>query len=181
MPVPDSEMVAGEPVALLATDTLPVSEPAAVGENTTLKVKVWPAESVTGVPAPTRLNPAPVSEMLEIVTLEFPLLVTVTVCVADDPVFTLPNARLVVLNASVWVAVTPVPLNAIVAGEFGALLTMETAPVTEPADAGENTILKVVDWLGLNEIGNASVLVLKPLPVTLTCEMLKVPVPLFVS
>jgi len=138
-------MVAGEPAALLATVTVPLSEPAAVGENTTLKVRFCPAVSVTGVPAPLRMKPDPVSVMLEMVTLEFPVLVTVTVRVKDEPAFTLPNARLVVLNESVWVAATPVPLRAMAAGELGALLTTDTEPLTVPAEAGEKTILKLVD------------------------------------
>ena len=145
MPVPERAMVVGEPVALLATVTVPLSEPAAVGENTTLKVSFCPAVTVTGVPAPLRVKPEPVSVMLEMLTLEFPVLVTITVCVADDPAFTLPNATLVVLNVSVWEAATPVPLSATLAGELGALLTTDREPLTVPADAGENTILKLVD------------------------------------
>ena len=138
-------MVAGEPVALLVTLTLPLSVPAAVGENTTPKVRFCPAVSVTGVPAPLREKPLPVSVMLEMVMLEFPVLVTVTFCVEDDPAFTLPKARLVELNDSVCDAVTPVPLNAIVAGEFGALLMIDTLPLAEPAEAGEKLMLKLVD------------------------------------
>ena len=138
-------MVLGEPLALLVTVTVPVSEPAAVGENRTLKVRFCPAVRVTGVPAPLRVKPAPASVMLDMVTLEFPVLVTVTLSVEEDPAFTFPNARLLVLNESVCEAATPVPLNAMVAGELGALLTIDTEPLAEPADVGENTILKLVD------------------------------------
>jgi len=119
--------------------------------------------------------------MLEIVTLEFPVLVTVTVFVEDKPAFTLPKARLVALNERVCEAATPVPVNAIAVGEFGALLTIDTDPVTLPAEAGLKTILKFVDWLAPNEIGKANVLVLKPLPAALICEIVSVPVPLLVS
>lgn len=97
------------------------------------------------MPAPLSEKPVPVSEILEIVTLALPVFVIVTVCVELEPAFTFPNARLVVLNDSVWVAATPVPLNGIVAGEFGALLTMEMDPLTAPAEAGEKTTLKLVD------------------------------------
>ena len=130
---------------MLATDTLPLSVPAAVGEKTTAKLRCCPAESVTGVPAPLKANPAPLSVIVEIVTLALPVFVTVTDCVDEDPSFTLPKARLVLLNERVCDAATPMPLNATVAGEFGALLTMETAPLTVPADAGEKTTLKLVD------------------------------------
>lgn len=125
--------------------TLPLSAPAAVGENTTPNVRLCPAVSVTGVPAPLRVKPVPVSVMLEIVTLEFPVFVTVTFCVEEEPAFTFPNVRLVELNDRVWEAATPVPLKAIVAGELGALLTIDTVPLAVPAEAGEKLILKLVD------------------------------------
>ena len=168
-------------MALLATVTLPLSVPPAVGENTTANVRCCPAESVTGVPAPLNANPAPLSVIPEIVTLALPVFVTVTVCVEADPAFTLPKARLVLLKESVCEAATPIPPNPIVAGEFGALLTIETAPLTVPADAGENTMLKLVDWLAAREMGSDKALVLKPLPLALTCEIVNGPVPLFVS
>lgn len=180
-PVPERAIVAGEPVALLVTVTVPLSAPPVVGKNTTLKLTFCPALNVTGALAPLRLKAAPVSVILEMVTLEFPVLVTVTFFVKDEPVFTLPNARLVALNERVCDALTPMPLNAIVAGEFGALLTIETAPLTVPVEAGENAMLKLVDWPAFKEIGKASELVLKPLPVTLTWVIDSVPVPLFVS
>ena len=180
-PVPDREIVAGEPLALLVTVIVPLLEPAAVGAYTTLKARLCPAVSVTGALAPLSVKVDPVSAMLEIVTLAFPVLVTVTVCVEDDPAFTFPKDRLFELNESVCDAATPVPLNGIEAGEFGALLTIDRAPVTPPVEAGEKTTLKVVDWLAASEIGNDSVLVPKPLPLTPTWLMVSVPVPLFTS
>src|SRR5215469_1758290 len=153
-------MVVGEPVALLTTEIRAELEPAAVGEKPTLNVRLCPAESVTGVPTPVRINPAPVSAMLEMVTLEFPVFVTVIVCVADDPVFTFPNARLVVLNESSCDEATPEPLKPITARLFVALLTIEMLPLTEPADAGANCTLNVADWLGLSERGRLNALVL---------------------
>src|SRR5438034_4334333 len=45
-PLPLSEIVAGELPALLATETLPLTLPAAVGANTTFKVAVWPGARV---------------------------------------------------------------------------------------------------------------------------------------
>ena len=159
-PVPDRVIVAGEPVALLVTVTVPVAFPAAIGLKTTLKVRLCFGVRLTGVPAPLRLNPAPAAAMLEIVTLAFPVLVTVTDCVADAPVLTLPKLRLFELNESAWVDATPEPLKPITAGLFGALLTIETLPLAEPADAGANSTLNVPDWLGLSDKGRVSALVL---------------------
>ncbi len=135
-PVPDRAIALGEPVALLVTVTVAVALPAAVGLKITPKVSCCPAVNVTGVPAPVRLNPVPLSAICEIVTLEFPEFVTVTFCVDDEPVFTLPNARLELLNDSVLVAATAVPLKARAVGELGALLTMLTVPLAVPAGYG---------------------------------------------
>ena len=54
-PVPDSDMLAGEPVALLVTVTVPGALPAVIGLKMMLKASVCPADSPTGVPAPVRL------------------------------------------------------------------------------------------------------------------------------
>jgi len=137
-PVPESAIVMGEPVAVLVNVTVPASLPAALGLKITLRVILCPAASVTGVFAPVSVNPAPLSLIWEIVTLALPELVTETLCVDDDPVFTFPKPRLVALNVSTCVAATPVPLRATTAGEFGALLTMLTLPLAVPADAGAN-------------------------------------------
>jgi hypothetical protein len=98
--------------------------------------------------------------MPEITILAFPLLVAVTDCVADAPVLTLPKLRLLVLNESVSVDATPEPLKPMTAGLFGAFVTIDTAPLAEPADAGANFTLNVVDWLGLSDRGRVSALVL---------------------
>ena len=63
-------------------------------------------------------------------TLELPVLVRVTVCMALLPTATFPKLRLVGLAVSCDVAATPVPLMAIVVGEVGALLTKDTPPLT---------------------------------------------------
>ena len=85
-----SVIAAGDPVALLVTVTVPLSLPAAVGLKITLNEKVWFGVSVTGVPAPLRLKPAPLSVMPEICTFAFPVFLTVTVCVEEEPSFTFP-------------------------------------------------------------------------------------------
>jgi hypothetical protein len=115
------------------------------------------------------------------VTFAFPLLVTVTFSDDEDPVFTFPKLKDVVLKESSSVAATPVPLRVIILGEVGALLTIDTLPLAAPEEVGANWRLIVADWPALRESGTDSPLVLNPLPVTLTCEIVNVPVPLFVS
>src|SRR2546427_9648004 len=82
---------------------------------------------------PLALKPAPVTVTPEMVTLEFPLLVSVTGNPLLPPTFTLPKLRLVGLAPSRNVAATPVPLSGIVRGEPGASLTKEIEPLTLPA------------------------------------------------
>jgi hypothetical protein len=69
--------------------------------------------------------------------------VIVSVCVAEDPVFTLPNAKLVALKDNVCITATPVPVSATVDGEAGALLVILTEPAKLPAVVGANTALNV--------------------------------------
>jgi hypothetical protein len=85
------------------------------------------------------------------------------------------------LNDNVSDCATPVPLRAIVAGEFGALLTTVTLPLAAPADAGENCTLKLPDCPAPREIGRLSALVLKPLPLAVTPVIVSVAVPLLVN
>lgn len=51
-PVPDSGIAAGEPVALLTTEMLPLTLPAVAGLNCTTRVMVWAGASVTGALPP---------------------------------------------------------------------------------------------------------------------------------
>jgi hypothetical protein len=166
---------------LLVTVTDPLSFPAAVGLKMTLNVRLCVAVSVTGVPAPLKLNPVPLAVIAEMVTSEFPVLVTVTVLVEDDPVFTVPKPRLVLLNEIVCVELSPLPLNPIVAGLPGALLTTEMLPVADPAAVGANCVLKVDDCPGFRESGSAIVPRLNPAPVTLTWLMVRAAVPVLLS
>ena len=76
IPVPDRLIVAGEFVALLAMPTLPLLAPPDVGANVTVRVADCPGVSILPLTIPFALNPAPVTVMPEIVTLEFPLFVT---------------------------------------------------------------------------------------------------------
>ena len=136
-PLPDSEIVDGDPVALLVTVTLPEALPAADGSKITLNVRLCVGESVTGTAAPVKENPVPLSAICEIFTLALPVFVTVTLFVEEVPVVKVPKLRLVALIDSVSVAATPVPLSKMDTGEFGAVLTMLSVPVAVPAAVGK--------------------------------------------
>jgi hypothetical protein len=99
-PDPESEMIAGELVALLATVTLPVAPTAAAGVNVTLSVAVCPGVSICPVETPPAVNPAPEMLIFETITIEFPALVNVTPKTLLLPVLTLAKFRLAVLALS---------------------------------------------------------------------------------
>src|SRR5580700_8344093 len=76
-PAPETGKFSGELTASLTMATLPLTVPLAWGANTTLKLVLWPAASVTGSDNPLKVNPAPVTVACEIVVLEVPTLVRV--------------------------------------------------------------------------------------------------------
>jgi hypothetical protein len=123
----------------------------------------------------------PAAVIPEIARFELPVFVTVNPCAAELPSVTLPKLRLPGFTLIVYDAATPVALSATVAGELGALLIIETAPRTLPVDCGVYCTLKFPLWPGVNVIGSAKPLKLKPAPVTVACETVKFAVPLFLS
>ena len=91
--MPVSATVSGEFVALLVTVRLPAKVPAEVGVQVIPSEVDWPAASVTGSDMESALNGEPLAEIWEIVTVEFPVLVTVTACEAEAPVARLPKLK----------------------------------------------------------------------------------------
>src|SRR3989449_6837764 len=92
---------------------------------------------------PLALKPAPVTVTPEMVTLEFPLLVSVTGNPLLPPTFTLPKLRLVGLAPSKNVAATPVPLKARDRRRTRVNSTHGYKPVTLPAVEDMNAALNV--------------------------------------
>lgn len=76
---------------------------------------------------------------------------------------------------------TPVPLNAIVAGEFVAVLTTLRLPAALPAVAGAKPTVSVKLCPAARVTAPVKPLTLNPAPLTAACEMVTLPVPLFVS
>jgi len=77
-PAPDKGMVSVELEAFEVMVTLPLALAADAGVNMTVKLALCPAVSVSGAVIPLKLNPVPVIAACEIVTLEPPVLVTVS-------------------------------------------------------------------------------------------------------
>jgi hypothetical protein len=61
VPVPVNGIVSVGFDAFEVMVTLPLTAPAAVGVNNTLKLALWPAVSVTGAVMPVALNPDPLT------------------------------------------------------------------------------------------------------------------------
>jgi len=168
----------GELVALLTSETLPVAVPAVVDAKTTLKLAVRPAAKVSGAVRPLALKPLPETWICEMLTLELPELVRVTVCgVLLLPTVTFPKLRLLGLAVRSKVEVTPVPLNAMVEWELEASLTSERLPVTLPALAGAKATLKLVLCPALRVSGTVRPVMLKPFPEGVAWEMVTLAVP----
>src|SRR5260370_23999464 len=66
-------------------------------------------------------------------------------------------------------------------GEFAAVLTTDALPEALPATVGVNVTPKLAVCPADNVMMGAEPLSVKPVPVTLTCEMLTAELPVFVS
>lgn len=77
-----------------------------------------------------------------------------------------------------WV---PVPVSAIKAGDPGALLVIETLPVTAPEAVGVNFAVKVVFAPALIVAGTVKPLMLKPLPVAVAAVIVRAASPVLVK
>jgi hypothetical protein len=162
VPVPLKGMVSGEFCPLLTIEMLPLALPADVGANWALKVVLSPAPNVSGVLNPLMLKPVPDAVPCEIVTLPDPEFVNVIDCAPLLPTATDPKLTLDGFAPS-WPSI-PVPDNPIVAGEPGALLTIEIPPVSLPTADGENFAVNDALLPALIVIGMLAPLMLNPVP-----------------
>jgi hypothetical protein len=165
MPVPLRGIRSGEFGASLASDTDPVTFPAAEGVNTALNVAFVPGGIVKGVLSPVIVNPLPEALPCEMTRFAVPLFVSVIVCELLFPTLTFPKGALEG-TAPIWACV-PLPVRAIVIGEFGALLDTEMLPLALPEDAGENCAVNLAFCPGWIVNPAANPLMVKPVPVTL--------------
>jgi len=180
-PTPLREIVAGEFVALLSTDTLPVTLPAAVGVNTGFSAMDWLGVRTVPEVTPVALNPAPATVTLEIVTFELPLFVSVTLNELVLPTFTFAKFKLVGFAPSRKVEATPVPLKEMASGEPIALLAIEMLPDTGPTAVGRKATLIVARCPALTFKGSENPLTAKAEPDAVTWVMLSVAVPVLVT
>jgi hypothetical protein len=161
---------------------LPEKLPLALGENLAVKDVLPPAAIVAGIASPERLNPVPDALACEMTVLAFPGLLRVIVAVPVLPVFTLLKFTLVGLMVSKGCGgAVPIPLSAMLSGEFGALLVIEMLPLAFPAEVGANLAVNDVAWPALSVTGVVNPLKLKPAPEELADEITTLAVPVFVN
>lgn len=114
-----------------------------------------------------------------IVSGPVPVLVTVKVCDLVCPSTTLPKLKL--LGDIERPGCAPVPVTAIFNGEFVALLTTVIDPVTLPAVVGANATFNVAFSAGFRVPGISIPLAVRPVPATVTDEILTAEFPAFVN
>jgi hypothetical protein len=166
---------------LLLINMLPVTLLAVAGENFTGKVTLAPALIVCAL-NPVKLNPVPEGVALVMLSAPLPEFVRVTFCEALLPTATFPNGTLLGLIVSCGCDCVPVPLRAIVSGDPGALLVIETLPVAAPEVVGANFAVNDVLAPALSVIGSVGIpLMLNPVPDTLAREIVTAAVPPFVK
>jgi len=178
-PVPVRLICSGEFGALLESEIDPETVVVELGMNTALKLALLPAWIVSGVVSPVVLNPVPATMACEIVKVVFPPFEMLIGCETFVPVTTFPKATLEGLAPiCAWM---PVPLSAMVAGEFGALLVIETLPEALPAAVGANCTANVVPSPGFSVSGTGRPERVNPVPEALATEMVSATFPEFVS
>src|SRR6266850_7829702 len=106
------------------------------------------------------------------VTADPPVLVNISDRFRLLPTCTLPNERLVGFADSVP-DVTPVPERAMLRLGFAPSEEIATLPVTAPPVVGANRTVNDVLWPAVRVKGNASPLMLKPLPVAEAADMVR--------
>ena len=107
-----------------------------------------------------------------------PVLVMVTLWIGEEvPVVTFPKLKLTGLTSRVKVGAIPEPLRATEVGEVAALLTIETFPDTDATLVGRKATVSVLFCPALMFRGSEKPLALNVAPVTVTCVMVSVAVP----
>jgi hypothetical protein len=181
-PEPDSEIVAGELVALLAMLTLaPVRVPTVVGAYVMVTVADCPGVKIVPSEIPLAVSPAPATVTAETVMFEFPLFVTFDVSDLLAPTETVLRFKLAGLAPSNAVAVEPVPDRLMTSGEGWPVITSVRDPLMVVVEVGVKTALNVTLPAGAIVVEVDRPVMLNPAPAAVTCEKIRVVLPVFLS
>lgn len=122
--------------------SVPFTLPLVWGAKLTVKLVDWEALRVSGVVIPLTWNPATLTDICEMSTVDPPVLVSVTVCDCSAPTDTLPKTSLAGLSASCPGAlVVPVPESATFITVSEASLVIAAVALKTPAASGVNLTL----------------------------------------
>jgi len=168
-----------ESVALLETNNVPLYEPTPPGAKTTSTDVLWEGASFKGTLVPATLKPVPRTNICEMVTSAFPVFCSSTICVADLPPVTVPKFTAVDPTERANLALTIWPLTVRDVPETGELVTIDTCPFTVAAAVGFNSRLNDVLSPAVKVLGPLNPLILRPVPLAITCEMVSEPPPEF--
>ena len=166
---------------MLATVTVPVKLTEALGEKVKSRVTAWPGARVSPGETPLAEYDESETPALDIVTVEFPVLVNVTLSTFSLPTETFPKLKLEALGMRSAVAAIPVPLTVMVLGDVEASLKTVTTPETLPGVFGENTIVKLARSPAAMRSGSETPVRENPFAVVLACVTVRVDPPLFVT
>lgn len=148
-------------VALLTTVTVELKVPVLFGAKTMFMIADCPAASVAPLMPLVTLNPVePVMLTPEIVTLEFPVFVSVTGSVVLSPTVSFPKLSFDVEDTRLWVELEVFPLNGTVTSRVPLTFLMLNVPLNVPDVVGLNATAKNVVALGASEKGRVSELML---------------------
>ena len=123
---------------------------------------------------------APVKFACEMVTVDPPVLLSVSDKLALLPTGTLPNAKLVWFAVRVP-CVTPVPESGMLKLGFEPVEVMLMLPLAAPLAVGLKSTVKDVLWPAVNVIGRVSPLKLNPVPLAVAAEIVRLVPPVLVS
>jgi hypothetical protein len=183
-PVPESEIVVGELVLLLAIRTLaPVSTVAAVGANVTVTVADWPGIRIVPAETPLAVSPvpvaAPVTVMPEMLMFEFPPFVSVDVSELLLPTWTVLKLKLVGFAPNCTVAVDPAPDRVITSDEGVPFVASVTDPLTVAVEPGVKITLKATLPPAEITVEVEIPVMVNPVPDGVTCENVRGELPVF--
>jgi hypothetical protein len=179
-PVPESGMLKLGFEPFEVTLTLPLAAPLAVGEKSTVNDVLWPAVNVRGRDRPLRLNPVPLAVAAEMVRLEPPVLVSVSLNDFDVLICTLLKARVLGFGTKSPCGV-PVPESETDSAGLLALELIVRLPLAAPATVGAKDALKVVLCPALSVIGRVGPVKPNPLPVAAALDTATLSPPVFVT
>jgi len=156
VPVPDKLIVETAGFVFAVMETAPDTTPAVLGANFTENVVTCPAAIVSGGVIPDTEYPAPVTATCVMVSSAVPVLVTVNVCVPEDPEATLPNDPVApptdivvaVVGSGEFAPVTPVQPVCATLSTSAAAKTMKTNGLWE-LGRGRRTRIIRLSWISI--------------------------------